>query len=79
MDRVQQVRLELRAAERRPESATFRLFIASAWFLLGVVAIGMAILLVDVLAPEKSGLALGAGTLVGWPFFRLGRRHARRD
>jgi len=79
MDRVQEVRLELRAAERQREPATFRLFIASAWLLVGAAGIGMAVLVFELLPLEQAGVALGAGAMVGWPFFRLGRRHARRN
>jgi hypothetical protein len=79
MDRLHQVRLELRAAETRGETSTFRLFAASAWILVGVAAVGTGILAFELLPFRDAGLALAVAALGGWPLFRLGRRHARRD
>jgi len=79
MDRLEQLRLERRAAESREEVPTFRLFAASAWLVLGAAAIGIAIFSFELLPPTKAGAALTLGVTGGLPFFGLGRRHARRN
>ena len=79
MDRLEQLRLERRAAESPEEVPTFRLFTASAWVVLGAAAIGIAIFSFELLPPPKAGAVLAVGLTGGLPFFGLGRRHARRN
>jgi len=79
LDRLEQVRLSLRAAETRGETSTFRLFAASAWILVGVASAGTEIHASELLPFRDAGLALAVAALGGWPLFRLGRRHARGD
>ena len=78
MDRLQQVRLEIRAAETGSRSSQLRLLGAGALVLVGLAAAGMAVIALELFPPRVAGLLLATAAVFGAPVFWLGRRHARR-
>jgi len=80
MDRLHQVALERRAAaDRTADRTALRLLGVAALVVVGIAAVGMGVLSVQVFRPRDAGILLGVVAACGWPMFRLGRRHARRD
>ena len=79
MDRLQQVRLEIKAAELGRNSVPLRLFGAGAVLFIALAAAGMAVISLELFPAPVAGLILAVAAISGIPVFFLGRRHARRD